>query len=74
MTTQQPNPETVSTESLSTADIVSTELIEDSATVNHVEIIETVISSLDQEDTAMVSQSEEGYLWKFRYGSVEVYV
>lgn len=74
MTTQEPNPETVDTESLSTADIVTSELVEDSATVNHVEIIETVISSLDQEDTAMVSQNEEGYLWKFRYGSVEVFV
>ncbi len=74
MTSQQPNPETVSTESLSTADIVTDELIEDVTTVNHVEIIETVISSLDQEDTAMVSQNEEGHLWKFKYGSVEVFV
>ncbi|HEY9649889.1 MAG TPA: YbjN domain-containing protein [Coleofasciculaceae cyanobacterium] len=74
MTTQQPNPETVSTESASTEEIVTTELIEDSATVNHVEIIETVISSLDQENTAMVSQNEEGHLWKFKYGSVEVFV
>ncbi len=74
MTTQQPNPQTVSTESSSTADIVTSELVEDVATVNHVEIIETVISSLDQEDTAMVSQNEEGYLWKFKYGSVEVFV
>ncbi|MBD0364428.1 MAG: YbjN domain-containing protein [Coleofasciculus sp. C3-bin4] len=74
MTTQEPNPQTVSTESLSTADIVTSELVEDVATVNHVEVIETVISSLDQEDTAMVSQSEEGYLWKFKYGSVEVFV
>jgi hypothetical protein len=74
MTIQDPNPETVSTESLSTADIVTSELVEDAATVNHVEIIETVISSLDQEDTAMVSQNEEGYLWKFKYGSVEVFV
>jgi len=56
MTTQEPNPQTVSTESLSTADIVTSELVEDVATVNHVEVIETVISSLDQEDTAMVSQ------------------
>jgi hypothetical protein len=39
-----------------------------------VEIIETVISSLDQDDTAMVSQNEEGHLWKFKYGSVEVFV
>ncbi|HEY9901559.1 MAG TPA: YbjN domain-containing protein [Candidatus Sericytochromatia bacterium] len=74
MTTQQPNPETLSTESFSTADIVTTELIEDVTTVNHVEIIETVISSLDQDNTAMVSQNEEGYLWKFKYGSVEVFV
>ncbi len=74
MTTQQPNPETLSTESFSTADIVTTELIEDATTVNHVEIIETVISSLDQDNTAMVSQNEEGYLWKFKYGSVEVFV
>jgi len=74
MTIQDANPETVSTESLSTADIVTSELVEDAATVNHVEIIETVISSLDQEDTAMVSQNEEGHLWKFKYGSVEVFV
>ncbi len=74
MTTQDQNPETVSTESSSTADIVTSELLEDSASVNHVEVIETVISSLDQEDTAMVSQNEDGHLWKFKYGSVEVFV
>jgi hypothetical protein len=74
MTTQQPEPETVSTESLSTEEIVTSELIEDVTTVNHVEIIETVISSLDQDNSAMVSQNEDGYLWKFSYGSVEVFV
>lgn len=74
MTTQEPNSETISTESLSTEEIVSTELIEDVATINHVDIIETVISSLDQENTAMVSHNEDGYLWKFKYGSVEVFV
>jgi Putative bacterial sensory transduction regulator len=73
MTSQQPNPETLSTET-SMADIDTQELIEDVLTVNHVEVIETVISSLDQEDTAMVSQNEEGHLWKFKYGSVEVFV
>ncbi|BAU67153.1 hypothetical protein STA3757_45630 [Stanieria sp. NIES-3757] len=41
---------------------------------SHQEVIETVISSLDQEDTAMVNHSDEGILWKFRYGSVEVFV
>lgn len=40
----------------------------------HQEVIETVISSLDQEDTAMVNHSDEGILWKFQYGSVEVFV
>ncbi len=67
MTSQQPNPETL-TESLSTADT------ENVIAVNHVEIIETVIDTLDQENTAMVSHNEEGYLWKFKYGSVEVFV
>jgi hypothetical protein len=41
---------------------------------SHQEVIETVISSLDQEDTAMVNHSNEGILWKFQYGSVEVFV
>ncbi len=74
MTTQEPNPEILSTESLSSEEIVATELVEDSTTVDHVEIIETVISSLDQDETAMVSHNEDGYMWKFTYGSVEVFV
>lgn len=41
---------------------------------SYVEVIETVISSLEQEGTAMVNRSEDGYLWKFRYGTVDVYV
>ncbi|MEM7760512.1 MAG: YbjN domain-containing protein [Cyanobacteria bacterium P01_A01_bin.40] len=48
------------------------ELIEDNST--HAEVIETVISSLDQDNTAMVSHSDESSLWKFKYGSVEVFV
>ncbi|MEQ9666933.1 YbjN domain-containing protein [Coleofasciculus sp. G2-EDA-02] len=74
MTTKKSNPETVSTESLSTEEIISTEFIQDQVTVNYVETIETVISSLEQDDSAMVSHNEEGYLWKFKYGSVEVFV
>jgi hypothetical protein len=43
--------------------------------INHVEVIENVIDSLEQDDTAMVSHpAEGGYLWKFKYGSVEVFV
>ncbi|MCP2726951.1 YbjN domain-containing protein [Limnofasciculus baicalensis] len=74
MTTQQPNPETITTEELSTEDVASTDFIEDVVTINYAEKIETVISSLAEEDSAMVSRNEEGYLWKFKYGSVEVFV
>ncbi len=67
MMTQNPNPETVITEDLSTD-----ELIEDAR--SHREVIETVISSLEQNNSAMVTHTEEGHLWKFQYGSVEVFV
>jgi hypothetical protein len=40
----------------------------------HQEVIETVISSLEQNDSAMVQHTENSYLWKFQYGSVEVFV
>ncbi|MEO0824713.1 MAG: YbjN domain-containing protein [Cyanobacteria bacterium J06635_15] len=43
-------------------------------TLNYVDTIETVISSLEQDQSAMVLHSEEEHLWKFAYGSVEVYV
>lgn len=46
--------------------------IEDNS--SHQEVIETVISSLDQDNTAMVSHTDEGSIWKFTYGSVEVFV
>jgi hypothetical protein len=41
---------------------------------NYVEIIEPVISSLQEDQSAMVSKTDEGHLWKFKYGSVEVFV
>jgi hypothetical protein len=43
-------------------------------TSSHQEVIETVIYSLDEDDTAMVNHTDEGSLWKFQYGSVEVFV
>jgi hypothetical protein len=44
-------------------------------TMNYVEVIETVISSLQQDQSAMVSHDQSGgRLWKFKYGSVEVFV
>ena len=47
---------------------------DEETTTNPVEVIETVISSLEQDGSAMVNHSEDGYLWKFKYGTVEVYV
>jgi hypothetical protein len=46
------------------------------ATLNssHCEAIETVIASLDQNDSAFVHHTEAGHIWKFQYGSVEVFV
>jgi len=41
---------------------------------NYVEIIETVISSLQEDQSAMVSHTDDAYVWKFKYGSVEVFV
>lgn len=41
---------------------------------NHVEVIETVISGLDQGNTALVNRTLEGHIWKFKYGSVDVFV
>ena len=48
------------------------ELMEDNST--HQEVIETVISSLDQDNTAMVNHTDDGNVWKFTYGSVEIFV
>jgi len=49
-------------------------LIMDDYKVNHKDEIETVIYSLEENDSAMVLKNDEGYLWKFQYGSVEVFV
>ncbi|MCJ8281088.1 MAG: YbjN domain-containing protein [Rivularia sp. ALOHA_DT_140] len=61
------------------SDSGSNELMNDVMTetesINHVEVIENVIDTLDENDSAMVSHSGDGaYLWKFKYGSVEVFV
>lgn len=44
------------------------------ANTDPIEIIETVISSLEQDQSAMVRHTDEGTTWKFGYGSVEVFV
>ena len=54
----------------SSQDLLDTEMEQTS----HLDVIETVISSLQEDQSAMVNHSEEGSLWKFKYGSVEVFV
>lgn len=46
----------------------------DNDVVNYPQEIETVISSLAQDQKAMVGHSDDAYAWKFKYGSVEVFV
>jgi Putative bacterial sensory transduction regulator len=73
MTTYQPDPETVATQAALSNELAD-ELLERETGINYVEVIETVISSLEQDDSAMVRQTDAGHLWKFKYGSIEVFV
>jgi Putative bacterial sensory transduction regulator len=66
MVNYQSNPET--------QNLTPDELMGGTSTINVNELIETVIDSLDQTDSAMVSHNESGNIWKFKYGSVEVFV
>jgi hypothetical protein len=51
------------------------QLRNEKSTIDHVQVIQSVISTLDQDNSAMVSQDgEDAYLWKFKYGSVLVFV
>lgn len=55
--------------------IVSADSLDsDEMTTNLVEMVETVISSLENEQSAMVSRTDQGHLWRFGYGTVEVFV
>jgi hypothetical protein len=60
----------------SESDETMNDLMTEVETINHVEVIENVIDTLEENDSAMVSHSDGGgtYLWKFKYGSVEVFV
>ena len=75
MTTSEPNQETVSTESLSSESAIASEQVETATAVSYTEEIETVIASMAVDQKVMVGQNEAGgHLWKFKYGSVEVFV
>jgi Putative bacterial sensory transduction regulator len=74
MTTSQPDPQTPETQTVSSDDSTSELLEDETGAIDYVEVIETVISSVDQDHTAMVSHTDSGPLWKFKYGSIEVFV
>jgi hypothetical protein len=62
-TTQQPNSEPT-----------TEDLIDDGTSISYTEEIETVIAGLANEQKVMVGHGEAGHLWKFQYGSAEVFV
>ena len=51
-----------------------TEDFEPETGITYTEEIETVIVGLAQDQKVMVGQSNAGHLWKFQYGSAEVFV
>ena len=54
---------------------LSSEWRENSTALNYVEEIETVIAGMAEKQKVMFGQSEEsGYRWKFKYGTVDVFV
>ncbi|MDX2232716.1 MAG: YbjN domain-containing protein [Leptolyngbyaceae cyanobacterium bins.349] len=56
------------------SDVIADQLVEEETASNLVGVIETVISSLAADQSAMVNRSDAGHLWKFKYGTVEVFV
>lgn len=68
------NPETVSVDNSSTEEAKFNELTADETSLSYIEEIETVIASMAEDQKVMVADNAAGHLWKFKYGSVEVYV
>jgi hypothetical protein len=66
--TSTPSPDSLA------AQLHATESIDDLLNIDRIDVIQTVIGSLDPNDTAMVSKGKSGTVWKFTYGSVEVFV
>jgi hypothetical protein len=66
------NQETITSETSETENLNLDELTNPNS--SYKEEIETVIATLEQNDSAMVSKTGDSYLWKFQYGSVEVFV
>ncbi|MDY7002671.1 MAG: YbjN domain-containing protein [Cyanobacteriota bacterium] len=67
------NPDTASVDNPSTEED-NIELTEDETSLSYIEEIETIIANMAEDQKVMVANNEAGHLWKFQYGSVEVYV
>lgn len=67
------NPDTASVDNPSTEED-SIEVTENETSLSYIEEIETIIANMAEEQKVMVANNEAGHLWKFQYGSVEVYV
>lgn len=57
-----------------TQELSSPEMLENLTRINYVDEIETVIAGMAADQKVMVGQNETGYQWKFKYGSVDVFV
>ncbi len=68
------HPETVSVDNASIEEANINELTEYETSLSYIEEIETVIANMAEEQKVMVAQNEAGHLWKFKYGTVDVYV
>ncbi len=55
-------------------DELTAQAVDSIAASNLLEVIETVITSLESDSTAMVHHDGTAHLWKFKYGTVEVFV
>lgn len=74
MTTFAVEPMVMTTSQPTVENLPSLEEGDDNTPSSPIEVIETVISSLEQEGSAMVNRSDSGHLWKFKYGTVDVFV
>ncbi|GGA18173.1 YbjN domain-containing protein [Okeania sp. KiyG1] len=67
------NPDTTSVDNPSTEED-NIEVTENETSLSYIEEIETIIANMAEDQKVMVANNEAGHLWKFQYGSVEVYV
>lgn len=65
----------MTTQTEATQDLSSEELLEDSTPIDYVEEIETVIAGMAEEQKVKFGYNPDaGYMWKFKYGTVDVFV